>query len=95
MEAGRNLRPLVAGNWKMNGLRAQLAEALRVRDGLSAKTAADVMICPPATLLRPLAEAARGSKLLVGGPGLSSGGLRRLHRRHLGRDAQGCRAPLL
>jgi triosephosphate isomerase (TIM) len=66
MEAGRNLRPLVAGNWKMNGLRAQLAEGMRVRDGLSAKTAADVMICPPATLLHPLAEAARGSKLLVG-----------------------------
>ena len=66
MEAGRNLRPLVAGNWKMNGLRAQLSEAMRVRDGLSAKTAADVMICPPVTLVQPLAEAARGSKLLVG-----------------------------
>ena len=66
MEAARNVRPLVAGNWKMNGLRAQLSEALRVRDGLSAKTAADVMICPPATLLQPLVEAARGSKLLVG-----------------------------
>ena len=69
MEATRNLRPLVAGNWKMNGLRAQLAEALRVRDALSssgANGAADVMICPPATLLPPLAEAARGSKLLIG-----------------------------
>jgi triosephosphate isomerase (TIM) len=66
MEAARNVRPLVAGNWKMNGLRAQLSEALRVRDGLSPKTAADVMICPPATLLQPLVEAARGSKLLVG-----------------------------
>ena len=68
MEAARNLRPLVAGNWKMNGLRDQLAEALRVRDAISgpAKAAADVMICPPATLVHPLAEAARGSKLLVG-----------------------------
>ena len=68
MEAARNLRPLVAGNWKMNGLRAQLAEALRVRDALSGPggAAADTMICPPATLLQALAEAARGSRLLVG-----------------------------
>ena len=66
MEAARNVRPLVAGNWKMNGLRAQLSEAMRVRDGLSPGTAADVMICPPVTLVQPLAEAARGSRLLVG-----------------------------
>jgi triosephosphate isomerase (TIM) len=68
-EAARTIRPLVAGNWKMNGLRAQLGEALRVRDAVSAPGAApkaDVMICPPATLLLPLAEAAQGSKLLVG-----------------------------
>ncbi len=68
MEAALNLRPLVAGNWKMNGLKAQLAEAVRVRDALGsgAEAGTDVMICPPATLLQPLAEAARGSKLLVG-----------------------------
>jgi triosephosphate isomerase (TIM) len=68
-EAARTIRPLVAGNWKMNGLRAQLGEALRVRDAVSAPgagTQADVMICPPATLILPLAEAAQGSKLLVG-----------------------------
>jgi triosephosphate isomerase len=68
-EAARTIRPLVAGNWKMNGLRAELGQALRVRDAISAPGAdpkADVMICPPATLVLPLAEAARGSKLLVG-----------------------------
>jgi triosephosphate isomerase (TIM) len=68
-EAGRAIRPLLAGNWKMNGLRAQLAEALRVRDAITgAATApeADVMICPPATLVAALAEAAKGSKLMVG-----------------------------
>jgi triosephosphate isomerase len=68
-EALRTVRPLVAGNWKMNGLRAQLAEAVRVRDAISAAGAAvkaEVMICPPATLVLPLAEAAQGSKLLVG-----------------------------
>ena len=53
----------------MNGLHAQLAEALRVRDAVSAPAAdpgADVMICPPATLVALLADAARGSRLLVG-----------------------------
>jgi len=68
-EAAPAIRPLVAGNWKMNGLHAQLAEAVRVRDAVSAPGAAavcDVMICPPATLVLPLAEAAQGSRLLVG-----------------------------
>lgn len=68
-EATRTVRPLVAGNWKMNGLKAQLGEALRVRDAVSAPGAepnADVMICPPATLVADLAEAAQGSRLLVG-----------------------------
>jgi triosephosphate isomerase len=68
-EAARPIRPLVAGNWKMHGLKAQLAEAVQVRDAISAaatRPAADVMICPPATLVLPLAEAVRGSPLLVG-----------------------------
>jgi triosephosphate isomerase len=68
-EAGSAIRPLVAGNWKMNGLRAELAEALRVRDAVTSAApapGADVMICPPATLVAPLADAAKGSRLLVG-----------------------------
>jgi triosephosphate isomerase len=67
-EAGRTIRPLVAGNWKMNGLEAQLAEAVRVRDAISGAAApgADAMICPPATLVAALAVAAAGSRLLVG-----------------------------
>lgn len=68
-ETARTIRPLVAGNWKMNGLKAALTEALRVRDAVSGREMAvnaDVMICPPATLISPLAGAAQGSKLLVG-----------------------------
>lgn len=68
-EAAATIRPLVAGNWKMNGLEAQLGEAERVRDAVSAAgegLAADVMICPPATLVLALAQAAKGSRLLVG-----------------------------
>jgi triosephosphate isomerase len=62
------IRPLVAGNWKMNGLAAQLAEARGVRDGLGeAAASVDVMICPPATLLAPMAWTLKGSKVLLGG----------------------------
>ena len=65
--AGR--RPLVAGNWKMNGLRAAVAELDAVCQGynkaLQAK--ADLMVCPPATLILALADKARGRGVLVGG----------------------------
>ena len=64
-EAARAPRPLVAGNWKMNGLRAQLDEAAKVREA-AAGYAADVMICPPATLVAGLAQEAEGTRLLVG-----------------------------
>ena len=74
MTSARAIRPLVTGNWKMNGVAAALAEAIKVRDaikpgGASAKAAAgiDVMICPPATLVAALAADAAGSALLVGG----------------------------
>jgi len=66
--AGERLRPLVAGNWKMNGLMASSSElALIVAGGseLAAKT--DLMICPPATLLAHFAAAVRGSSVTVGG----------------------------
>ena len=66
--AARSVRPLVAGNWKMNGLAAQLAEAQAVRDALvKSNSAVDVMICPPATLLAQMAWAVKGSKVLLGG----------------------------
>lgn len=59
------IRPLIAGNWKMHGLGAALAEAQRVRDALVTDETL-VMICPPATLLARLAGLARGSRLSVG-----------------------------
>jgi triosephosphate isomerase len=63
------LRPLIAGNWKMNGSVAQLAEALAVCAGLRQPQFAagvDVMICPPAPLIPLLAREAQGSRLLIG-----------------------------
>jgi triosephosphate isomerase len=69
MTSAARIRPLVAGNWKMNGLTAALAEAERVqarlRDAAFAP-AVDVMICPPATLIAALARQAAGSRLKVG-----------------------------
>jgi triosephosphate isomerase len=59
-------RPLVAGNWKMNGLRASLSEIAAVKAGIgSAKC--DVAICPPATLIDEAAARADGSTLMIGG----------------------------
>ena len=63
------IRPLIAGNWKMNGLKADLAEAAAVRDAIVSGQVShgiDVMICPPATLISALAELAEGSRLAVG-----------------------------
>ncbi len=63
------IRPLVAGNWKMNGLREGLAQAIAVDEALAAEPdalSADVMICPPATLLMVMAE-------LTGKGGLKTG----------------------
>lgn len=58
-------RPLIAGNWKMNGLKASMTEfeaMLAGAKGLAGK--ADLLVCPPATLLAAFAERARGSGLL-------------------------------
>ena len=61
------IKPLVAGNWKMNGLSAASEEAAAVKAGLqSMNCKADVMICPPATLLASLANEL-GDAVLVGG----------------------------
>jgi triosephosphate isomerase len=57
------IRPLIAGNWKMNGLKASLGEFEAMLAGaadLAAK--ADLLVCPPATLIAAFAEKARGSK---------------------------------
>ena len=86
--AARTIRPLVAGNWKMNGVAARLAEAQAVRDALIQSAAgADVMICPPATLLAQMASDRERFEGSARRPGLPRRGERRLHRRCLRRDA--------
>jgi triosephosphate isomerase len=60
-------RPLVAGNWKMNGLAASAAELEAIIAGARGLPKADFMICPPATLLARFAELAQGSRVTIGG----------------------------
>ncbi len=58
---------LIAGNWKMHMLRAEavaLAQALRA--GAAGGTA-DLLVCPPFTVLSAVAEALVGSGIAVGG----------------------------
>jgi triosephosphate isomerase (TIM) len=59
-------RPLVAGNWKMNGLRASVAELVRIVEGARELAATDILVCPPATLVAEFAAAAAGSPVRIG-----------------------------
>ncbi|MGA7490212.1 MAG: triose-phosphate isomerase [Xanthobacteraceae bacterium] len=59
-------RPLVAGNWKMNGLRASMAELARIVQGARELAAVDLLVCPPATLIADFASAAAGSPVRIG-----------------------------
>jgi triosephosphate isomerase len=59
-------QPLIAGNWKMNGLAASLSEAKAVAEGIG-DTPARVAICPPAVLIHRMAQALAGTPVLVGG----------------------------
>ena len=68
--AQAKIQPLVAGNWKMNGLRPGITEVLAVRDALRGPLAGlsvDVMIAPPATLLSNMADACHGARLQFAG----------------------------
>jgi triosephosphate isomerase len=61
------IRPLIAGNWKMNGLKASIAEFDAMLKGAAEATVkADLLVCPPATLIAAFAQTAHGTKLAVG-----------------------------
>ena len=69
MSASR-LRPLIAGNWKMNGSRAQteaLVQDLKGRLAPQPGIAADLLVCPPAPYVTQAAALTAGSGLAVGG----------------------------
>jgi triosephosphate isomerase (TIM) len=61
------IRPLIAGNWKMNGLKASMAEFDAMLAGAPASAGkADLLVCPPATLVAAFADKARGKGVAVG-----------------------------
>ena len=59
-------RKLAAGNWKMNGLREALVEVKALHVALP-NPSCDVLICPPATLLRSMAKVCDDMQIDVGG----------------------------
>jgi triosephosphate isomerase len=63
-----SVRPLVAGNWKMNGTRAALKELGLMAEGYDPvlRSKVDLMICPPAPLVFLAAAAALGTRIGIG-----------------------------
>lgn len=63
-------KPLVAGNWKMNGLKTakkELAALVKAVTGAKSKPGCDIMICPPATILSLCCDTVKGSGIKIGG----------------------------
>lgn len=63
------IRPLVAGNWKMNGTGESLTELRAIAAGLSSDLGRklDAVICVPATLLSRAADTLEGETVALGG----------------------------
>ena len=60
------VRPLIAGNWKMHGLAADGLTLARAVAAGAAGLKAELLICPPATLIAPLTQARAGVVALGG-----------------------------
>jgi triosephosphate isomerase len=61
------MRQLIAGNWKMNGESGALSTLLEIRKGVEARApAADILVCPPATLLARARQAVADAFALGG-----------------------------
>ncbi|WP_025898983.1 triose-phosphate isomerase [Sneathiella glossodoripedis] len=64
-----SVRPLIAGNWKMNGLRSESItqiEQLVKKSADAGTVGCDILICPPFTLVKELADLAQGSAVSIG-----------------------------
>lgn len=60
-------KPLIAGNWKMNGLRSSLETLTEIAAGVSTLAGkTDTLVCPPATLLHEAATLRAGTDLRIG-----------------------------
>lgn len=66
----RKIKHLIAGNWKMNGLKKDIKELrslITKLDKAKTKPVCDILICPPATLIRSFYEEAKSSNIKIGG----------------------------
>jgi triosephosphate isomerase (TIM) len=59
--------PLIAGNWKMHGLKSSIGELQKIIAGAKALPKVELMVCPPATLVAQFSAAAAGSPVAIGG----------------------------
>ena len=61
------IRPLIAGNWKMNGVKASAGELGQMVAGVGdLRRKVDLLICPPSTLISTFAAVAQGSHIRIG-----------------------------
>jgi len=60
-------RPLIAANWKMNGLKASIAQLEKIIAAARGLAAVDLVVCPPATLIASFAAKAQGTPVAIGG----------------------------
>ncbi len=66
-------RPMVAGNWKMNGIQAEAAALVsRIEQGLGEVRRAELVVCPPFVLIPVVAEWLSGSRIAWGAQNLSA-----------------------
>lgn len=63
------IKPLIAGNWKMNGMKADLAQIDAMATGFDGSMQArlDALLCVPATLIAGAADRMAGGPLAIGG----------------------------
>lgn len=66
-------RPLVAGNWKMNGSKASIEVLLDgIKAGIAGVEKAEVAVCPPFVYIPQVAEALRGTSVALGAQNVSN-----------------------
>ena len=59
-------RPMVAGNWKMHGTRASVAELIEGLGNLALSDAVDVAVFPPCLFIDRVIEGLQGKSIVVG-----------------------------
>jgi triosephosphate isomerase len=64
-------KPIIAGNWKMNGTVAEAGALIgSLKPLVAGRTDVEVVVCPPVTALLPAAETLRGSAIGLGAQGM-------------------------